>query len=130
MKARLGGWQRIGVVVSIAWFLGFGGFLWISAVNQASSFYEFQFGVCLQVHDGAAASLRPTDNDYREKYEQIESQYKRCKDKATNFFMKQADNNRAGIPILLAIDFGSVVVGWLIVWGMVGILRWVKRGFA
>jgi len=130
VKVRLGGWQRIGVIISIVWFLGWGAFLWIDAVNQNANLFKVQFGICMQVHDDAIGLLRPAEKNYRERSEQIESDFKRCKDKAENLFIKQAANNRADIPILLAVDFGSVVIGWLIVWGMVGMARWVRRGFA
>jgi len=35
-----------------------------------------------------------------------------------------------GIPILLAVDFGTVLFGWLVVWSGIGITRWIKGRFS
>ena len=33
-------------------------------------------------------------------------------------------------PWILAFDFVTIGLGWLIVWGCVAAVRWIRRGFA
>jgi hypothetical protein len=40
------GWRRIGIVLSVIWFIGFGGYVWTSEVRHISDYYEFQLKMC------------------------------------------------------------------------------------
>jgi len=56
--------------------------------------------------------------------------YKKCQDEAGEFHGREADNLvKMGLPIVLAIDAGSILFGWLFVWGVTAVVRWVHRGF-
>jgi hypothetical protein len=36
---------------------------------------------------------------------------------------------RQNIRVLLANVIASIVLAWVVVWGVIGIVRWMKRGF-
>jgi hypothetical protein len=40
------GWRRIGVVLSVLWFVGFGAWLWISSISEHNAFYRLQLHNC------------------------------------------------------------------------------------
>jgi len=58
------------------------------------------------------------------------AKYEECEKGTRVFFARQFEVATSGIPLLLAIDVGTVLFGWLVVWMFVGITRWVTRGFA
>ena len=40
------GWRRIGIVLSVIWFLGFGVFLWETSLNDLVRPYAYQLKQC------------------------------------------------------------------------------------
>jgi hypothetical protein len=108
------GWRRIGIVLSILWFVGFGFFIWSRTTSDAADFYGHQLRFCYAILD--------TDKNW--------PNYERCKDDAAKLFSFTFDQNVKGIPILIGVDLASVAIGWLLVWCVVAIVRWIRRGFA
>jgi hypothetical protein len=51
MKAR--GWRRIGVVLSVMWFLGFGVFLWHQFVEDAVAPYTVALKTCSAIEESS-----------------------------------------------------------------------------
>jgi hypothetical protein len=43
------GWRRIGIVLSVLWFVGFGFWLWSSETNRHYEFYKGQLSTCYAV---------------------------------------------------------------------------------
>src|SRR5437016_6346166 len=115
---RTRGWRRIGIVLSVLWFIGFGGWIRISGVQHISDFYSWQLKMCYAILGTDNESLQYIKNpDDREKRQAENSaKHKRCEEQASAFFMQQADQNYNGIPILLGIDLATVALGWLVVW--------------
>ena len=67
----------------------------------------------------------------REKTESANwAKYEKCQKDAEAFLDREMETAKSGIPLLLAIDVGTVLVGWFVVWMFVCITRWVRRGFA
>ncbi len=103
--ARIGGWMRIGVILSIAWIpIG-----WIYTNNTRFA----------QAHDFASAMqefcLRPPSLPVE-----------RCSDE----FMKSwALSIKGTTEQAELVSFGPIVPAWLIAWGTVALFRWVRRGF-
>ena len=64
------------------------------------------------------------------RYAESSARYKKCQDEATKFFREEMDRQNGGWPLLLAVDLGTVLFGWLIVWMIVSVVRWINRGFA
>jgi hypothetical protein len=66
--ARLNGWQRIGVLLSIIWFIGFAAYVWYGDRKHKSDFYLSSLGFCSRLWDGAAErSMNIQDTQEREK---------------------------------------------------------------
>jgi len=105
-KARLSGWQRIGVVVSILWLVG--SFIIFSnmQINAGKELANTVYSLCLMGKYGDA---------------------NRCDYKAyLNMFTK-------GLPDWADVAFSSIApipVFWLVGWGVIRVLRWIRTGFA
>jgi hypothetical protein len=115
MRIKLNGWHRIGIVVSVIWFIGFA---W-SSLYQETRVKE-KYGECLHISEMAEGRVD-------EKVEKCLAEWQRL-DKSI-----LADLGKIGVMdkrILLAIDFGTVILGWLIVWCGIVVIRWIRRGFA
>jgi hypothetical protein len=104
------GWRRIGVILSVIWFVGFGLYAWTDSTTQSSNFYKASLSVCYGLS-------KPADGD-------------RCKNEATALFKQEADKRWEQFPLFLAFDLATVAVGWLLVWAVVALVRWVGRGFS
>ena len=57
-------------------------------------------------------------------------EYEDCKKQASALHSRMLNDEKEGIPVILAIDFVTVVIGWLAVWIGVVAVRWIRRGFA
>jgi hypothetical protein len=129
---RPSGWRRVGVVVSVVWFVGFGGYLWHDSVTQSNDSFTRFLRICDAALDMETDALKniqdPTKRD--RKFDQNMKEERDCKAQATTSFERILDEQYSGIPILLGIDLATVAMGWLLVLGVVGIVRWIRRGFA
>jgi hypothetical protein len=111
---RLNGWQRIGIVASVIWAIG-GGF-W-----------------------GNHIGLEPGEVVARVNRDCWMSTFKNPDDTTTN------DVRRASCELDFYRDFPEAIkyhwyvaagvalipipLGWLAAWGLVGLVRWIRRGF-
>jgi hypothetical protein len=103
--SRLNGWQRIGIVLSVLWFLG--GAFWGNeiAIRDGGSWPTLQLKWCLS---------RP-NADYSECNATFEKDYEKG----------IAGHWSAGLLVGLV----PIPIAWLLVWAVVAIVRWVRRGF-
>jgi hypothetical protein len=97
---RLNGWQRIGVVLSVVWAMVAGTFAWKHAHDQADA----AFRSCI---DGV----------------QTAAQLQACR--AVHF---QAIAMPRGISAAI-VAFVPILVAWVLIFGIVGLVRWIRRGF-
>jgi hypothetical protein len=125
----MGGWRRIGVVLSVLWFVGFGGWLWVDGVGRNSEFHVWQLGHCSRMSDMRREPIRLDDPQRAQKYAKIEEQEKACRDKASALFRQEMDTLKSHIWVLVAIDAASLAFFWLLAWIVVGVSRWIARGF-
>jgi hypothetical protein len=117
------GWRRIGIVVSIIWFIVFGLYVWGDSARQNGEFYQSQLGLCYSMEDDDIrmhGQLSPAGQERDQK----------CRADAQKFFFSQIDKQRENIPILIGVDLATIAVGWALVWFVVFVVRWVRRGFA
>jgi hypothetical protein len=128
----LNGCQRIGIVVSIIWFIGFGAFIWTDTLRQDREFHGNSAEMCRLILNANNESLRYIEKQgARDKTESANwAKYEKCLKDAEAFLDREYEEAKSGIPLLLAVDVGTVLFGWLVVWMFVGVTRWVKRGFA
>lgn len=129
---RARGWRRIGIVLSTIWFLGFGMFLWSNEVQRIGDVYSWQYKMCYAGENIRNESLQyAKDDQEREKRRsENDAETKECKAQALAFHHSQWDKTRNAVWILFAVDSASVLLGWLVVWFIVLVVRWIQRGFA
>lgn len=113
---RLNGWQRIGVIASVSWFV-IGG-LWINSlvIADLGASATANYSACLSARSIQPDGSVPADTDWGP-----------CSKKfAVDFPVAVADHWTYAV-VYTAIPIPIV---WLIVYGMVGLVRWVRAGFA
>ena len=81
MRIRLNGWQRIGIVLSVIWFLGFGGYVWIWDNRTKSEFYGWQLKMCDVVLSERNGSLQflTKQEDRDERADENAAEYLNCR---------------------------------------------------
>ena len=112
---RINGWQRIGVVISVAWLL----------VTCGAYFYE------LKNHPSEITTYLPHSayewvNDYEGTKIEHEKAKAEGKDFADRFVFMKPTFSASGL-LLLALC--PVVLGWLAAYLFLYTYVWVKRGF-
>jgi hypothetical protein len=105
------GWRRIGIVLSIIWFVGFGGWMWIESVRENADFYGGLFGMCYSI--------------------QSETGRRECQKHADDYYQTTSAKLQSPevLAAFVAVDAGTVALGWSIVIAAVAVVRWVRRGF-
>ncbi len=132
MRLRLNRWQRIGIVLSVMWFIGFEGYIWHIGNRNVFDFYSSSLHMCSTILD--------TDNEALQYIEKTEDRNKRqtdnwtkygnCQTRADALMHTMVDGNNSGIPILFVVAFLTVLFGWLVVSFVIGITQLIKVGFA
>jgi hypothetical protein len=126
------GWRRIGIVLSVIWFLGFGVFLWETSLNDLVRPYAYQLKQCGYLIDSSALPdyLTPEMQDKLNKGNW--DRYHECEDRAKIRFEEQLRNNPDSLRLVgvLGVDLITIGLGWMFVWGCVAVVRWIRRGFA
>ena len=114
----MGGWKRIGVVLSVIWFLGFGVFMCIGTLQKLDAESARALGYCFD-HVGG-------EDDHKDDAA-INAAYEKCLAlRWSNHPIKTLST--AGLAIL-GINLAIIGLGWLIVWGCVLVVPWIRRGF-
>ena len=127
------GWRRIGIVSSVIWFVGFFAYVWIADVQHHDDFYISQLNSCLSILNKANEQVGSLDNpNDRAKFDGNWTKYKDCQAKASALFgtMVDASHSAPALAILIAIDLATVLIGWVVIGGVVLVLRWIFRDFA
>jgi hypothetical protein len=119
------GWRRLGIVLSVLWFVGFGGWLWFSEVDRHSKSHMDQLTNCFQIESLKRGAIRWDDPQRDEKIAEIATEHRACMDEAGEFFMRP----RPYAWVLILIDAGVLAVFWLVAWLTVVVGRWVAAGF-
>lgn len=112
---RINGWQRIGIVISVSWFLA----------TCGAYFYE------LKNHPSELAKYLPDlaynwVEDYKGTKIEHEKASAKGKDFSDQFVFLKPTFNASGF-ILLALC--PVIIGWLTIYLLLYTYGWVKRGF-
>jgi hypothetical protein len=103
--ARLNGWQRTGIVLSVLWVL----------------FISMQF-----FHSAPETNAPGIASVYLHCITEPEAHRSACKSRAEWFRDQATSEFRAGWPWFA---LGPVLVVWLLVYSLVWTVRWIRRGF-
>ena len=106
---RIGGFVRLGIVLSVAWIVGAGMYQNNEDLRKADSFYQFAYNVCEQNKE---VRLNPKNVDCS-----LEAQ-----DEARPF-------REARLGDVLIVAFVPVPIFWLLVFLTLSIYRSLRRGF-
>jgi hypothetical protein len=117
MKIRLNGWQRIGIVVSVVWFIGCAGYTTFIWYNEPQE--DILHGRFAEARSLCEQSVKDPLNPDAE-FDPSISVRKRCFNQSRSGFAKN----------MIAIDVGAIVLGWLVAWFGIVITRWIRRGSA
>jgi hypothetical protein len=125
----MSGWQRIGVVISVLWLVGFPIYLMVSTNQNASVFYS----LCRKIKYDTASSYRAAgQSDLADATDK--GAHEECwKPAGFTSASKMASDLVAGdaqAAILWAFILVPVVLFWLVGGAVFGIVRWIRRGFA
>jgi hypothetical protein len=113
---RLNGWQRIGIVASVCWFV-VGGF-WINSlvINGLGASVKTEYRHCLDRHSFQPDGSVPADTDWGPCDKKFEADWSAA---VADHWSYAAAYTLIPIPI-----------AWLVVYGLVALVRWIKAGFA
>jgi len=110
----MNGWKRIGIIVSVVWFLGGGFYAYDSEIHRAENFVAFTHGLC--------------DNNlkvYKDLNER-DAAFEQC-NKGAEDVLTEAISSAPFDGALVGIV--PIILGWPIVYLLLFLVRWVKRGF-
>lgn len=114
MRIRLNGWQRTGIVVSVIWAIGGPIYIDNRADRIAFEQFDFTYNTCRN-----AQEERQTGDP-----EKCMEQARRSYDEARGPFAQ------AGLGNWILQIFVPIAFGWLIAYALIGLLRWIRRGFS
>jgi hypothetical protein len=129
--ARLGGWTRIGIIISVVWILGAGIYIYNVAVNRGLSEAR---QICFEWENAAPTGIPETEWD-REgrplhltpdqavaRDRQIEECYKKQ-------IAREPSPRKAALITSAIFTFVPLALGWGFVYLILFLVNWVKRGF-
>jgi hypothetical protein len=106
---QLNGWQRIGVVVSVAWIIGAGLYQRNADVHRAQAAMTLSYKACTE-------ALRYSANQ----------DFGKCMDGASKDFGIWMDGSWANVASTALIP---VPLGWALAYAMIAVWRWIAAGF-
>ena len=110
---KLNAWKRLGIVLSVIWAVGAGGYEYFSTINRASDFGALAAKVC---DDSREARHLPYDEAA-------------CWTGHDSPFRKNYAIMAEGVwPGTLFLALAPLPFFWLIAWGVIAVVRWVLRG--
>jgi hypothetical protein len=112
---RLNGWQKIGVVVSVCWFIGGG--LWINGIvmDELGAPAVAEHRRCLAARSIQPDGMIPKDTDWGP-----------CSERFTGAFSAAVAGHWY---YAVAYTLIPIPIVWLIVYALVGLTRWIRAGF-
>jgi hypothetical protein len=114
---KLSGWKRIGIVASVVWAVG--GFIWANnnALSRNDWIIRNKIECKAESYQRSSQGLQPGPGDLTA--DECETRYNKIWEKAIQHHWEEA-----AIFALVPIPFA-----WIIGWGLISIVRWVRAGF-
>jgi hypothetical protein len=120
------GWRRIGIIVSVIWFLGFGVLLWNQFVEDTVAPYALDLKICSAIEqhrDEFWQAKARNSEELSEKLQANQDEYEKCASKAKLQWESERPSDSVLAIAVLVIDSVTIALGWLIVWGSVALGR-------
>jgi hypothetical protein len=120
------GWRRIGIVLSVIWFFGFGAYL----INHTTELEIFNMGYdnCYAIYRHAVEHAE--ERGMQEKWmPDIEAQLQECTKKVTLDYERTRPSEYVTLAKIIVFNLITIALAWLVAWGCVAVGRWVYRGF-
>ena len=111
---KVGVMVRIGIVLSVIWFVGFGAYTWFSSIRRLDDLYSRDMRTCSENFDRTQNQIN----------------YEDCIGEATELYRSRFNVYKERIPRLLAVDFGIIAFCWSVALFGVVITRWIRRGLS
>ena len=111
----MGGWIRIGIVLSVVWALVGGFWAHNSAGNEVQRRTGAQFDVCVAINKARLGDAAP--------YDQIS---KPCRDQFPNNYLHNIEGFWWGVAFVALVP---IPVAWIIIYMLTALYRWIRRGF-
>lgn len=105
-------WRRIGILASVLWCLGFGGYWWFHRLDIAKSIELSQLHLC----ENAYGSHFPD-----------ETAHKTCRAAVRTQFLQNAQDADQDWPWILAFCMATLSLAWFTAWTITATLRLVVR---
>ena len=107
------GWRRIGIIVSVIWFFGFGVFLWNKFVEDAVAPYAQDLQICSAIEqysdDFWQANARNSE-ELSEKLQASQDQYEKCASKAKLQWESERPSDSVLAVAVLVIDLVTIAL--------------------
>ncbi len=107
---KLGGWTRLGIVASVIWAIGAGVFIRTGDLDAAARIRSVHLRLCIS-----------------DQYLKHDFNQPACERKAADNYNLYLEHSWARTT---AAAFMPVALTWFVVWLIVVVTRWVRRGFA
>jgi hypothetical protein len=120
------GWAWLGVVLPLLWFVGSGGWLWMSSVGDRDEWYSLQLQRCYSSSSIDREKLRTDDEQYDQKIADISREYYSCTERAKAIFDRQMDERRSHVGKIIVGNAEVLAAIWFLVWIAVMMRRWAR----
>jgi hypothetical protein len=130
---KLNGWERIGIIASVAWVVGAG----VCTLNVLNDAYlkrnAFYYSECAAIRDEGNynARVRCANGDGSISFNECLDAYKQqhpdiCSNRAQENIPSEVSNERAGAAF---VAFVPLPFAWGFLYLVLFLVRWIKRGF-
>jgi len=134
--AKLNGWQRLGVVFSLGWVLFVSGFV-AEEYAVANTFEEALSGACPTLSGRSLVQWHDSRTGKRISIYAEGERSINCKEATDRAMSLRQQSAQGQIEPRLQIEYLSllasivfpILAGWILVYLVVWIFRWVKQGF-
>jgi hypothetical protein len=123
------GLRWLGAVLSLLWFAGLGGWLWMSSVGDRDEWYALQLQRCYSNSNANREKLQTDDGQYNQKIADISSEYYSCTERVRTIFDTQMHAIRTRVLKIMAVNAGALAAIWLLVWITIIVRRWNAASF-
>jgi hypothetical protein len=110
-------WVWFGLVLSVAWLVGFGVWEWISSGGDRAEWYAIRLQRCWSSSDIKRQGL-PTDDAQRDQMiASISREYYTCTERVKATFDAQMEGRRSHLRRIMEANAGVLAAIWLLILG-------------